>query len=129
MMNATPKFFLMIICCSLIFLSACLAEPPQQDDSPTPTLTRAPVVPHNENVDALNTAQAALRHQEFGFAPLLKQDEARIIIENKLGNESARLVYPEQPANSAEWPSVDSFVSAYGVRQVMSTLPQVRRVT
>jgi hypothetical protein len=127
-MNVTPKSFLVTILFSLIFLVACLAEPPEETP-PTPTATRISAAPRNENVEALNSAQAALRHQAFGFAPLLMEDEARIVIENNLGAEQARLIYPEQPLEPAKWPSVDSFVSACSVRQVMSMLPQVRRVT
>lgn len=127
-MNTIPKSFLTIILCSLVLLTACLAEP-TEEAPPTPTATNIPAAPRNENVEALNAAQAALRHQEFGFAPFLMEDEARIVIENNLGAERARLIYPEQPSDPAKWPSVDSFVSAYGVRQVMSALPQVRRVT
>jgi hypothetical protein len=127
-MKATPKSSLIIIFCMLILLSACLPTP-TEEAPPTPTATRVPPVPRNENVEALNNAQAALRHQDFGFGPLLEEDEARIIIENRVGEEVARLVYPEQPTDPAEWPTVDSFVSAYGVQRVMSNMPQVRRVT
>ena len=127
-MNVTLKSFPLILLCSLVLLTACLAEPPEESP-PTPTATNIPAAPRNENVEALNAAQAALRDQKFGFAPLLMEDEAKIVIENNLGEERARLIYPEQPLDPAKWPSVDSFVSAYGVRQVMSTLPQVRRVT
>jgi hypothetical protein len=76
----------------------------------------------------LNTAQAALGEIEFGFAPLLVEDEAKIVIEVEDGAEIGRLTYRRQPADPAAWPTVDSFVSAYATRQVLRGLPQVRRV-
>jgi len=108
-------------------LVACGAEPAA---TPTPTLTPTRVAgpPQNDNVEALNAAQAALAEQDFGFAPLLLADEAQIILKNDEGSESARLTYPRQSANPANWSTVDSFVSAFAVRRFMLDLPQVGRV-
>ena len=59
-MNVTLKSFLTILFCSLMSLTACLAEP-TEESPPTPTATNIPAAPRNENVEALNAAQAALR--------------------------------------------------------------------
>jgi len=119
--------FLLVTIGMIFILSACQAKP---DEAPTaiPSPTRPITAPRNENVEALNAAQAALAEVDFGFAPLLLDDEARIIIETQPGVEIARLTYPQQPADPAAWATVDSFVSAYGVRQVLLGSPQVGRV-
>ena len=106
-------------------LSACGAEP---EATITPIPTSTPNAPRNENVDALNAAQAALDDQDFGFAPLLLNDEAKITLNSEAGTEIARLTYPQQPADPSAWSTVDSFVSAYAVRAFMMDLSQVGRV-
>lgn len=110
-----------------VLLAACSAEP---DATPTPTATptQAAGPPRNENVEALNSAQAELDDQDFGFAPLLRHDEAKVVLQAFNGAETARLTYPAQPTNPAAWSTVDSFVSAYAVQQFMNNLPQVGRV-
>jgi hypothetical protein len=108
-------------------LSACAAataEPPTLAPTPTRPLT----APRNENVEALNAAQAALEKIDFGFAPLLLTDEARVIIEAGAGVETARLTYPQQPADPTQWPTMDSFVSAYAARHVLEQMAHVSRV-
>ena len=111
----------------LIVLAACSPEP-EEEPTPVPTATRPIIASRNENVEALNAAQAALQHVEFGFAPLLVEDTARVVIKADEGVEVARLTYPQQPEDPTEWPTVDSFVSAYGVRRALLAMPQVRRV-
>jgi hypothetical protein len=82
----------------------------------------------NKNVQALNAVQATLDDLEFGFAPLLVQDETRVVIENQSDGEAARLAYPVQPADPTAWSAVDSFILAYAVRNVMLGFPQVEQV-
>jgi uncharacterized protein YjbI with pentapeptide repeats len=116
-----------LLLCTLVMLSACRSGP-DVTPTPIPTPTRESIVPYNENVEALNAAQAALQEQDFGFAPLLLDAEARVVLETVAGSELARLAYPRQPADPADWPTVDSFVSTYAVRRFMMNLPQVTRV-
>jgi len=108
-------------------LPACAPEP-ALTPTPSPTPTKPLVIPNNDNVEALNAAKAALGEFEFGFAPLLEEDATRVVIEPKPEGEVARLVYPLQPANPAEWPAVDSFVLAYAVQQSLLQSPEVRGV-
>jgi hypothetical protein len=87
------------------------------------------VVPRNDNVEALNSAQAAMDEINFGFAPLLLKNESRLVLESRSSDEEVvRLDYPEQPADPTHWETVDSFVAAYGVRRIMLNLSQVSRV-
>ncbi len=120
--------FFSTLFCMLFMVLACT---PQTDEA-TPTLipspTRSQIIPRNENVEALNAAQAALNEQKFGFAPLLQDNRATIILETINSVEVPRLNYPQQPVNPADWPNVDSFVSAYSVRQFMINMSQVNRV-
>ena len=113
---------------SVFVLGACGAVPDDATPTPTATSTQMPGPPRNENVDALNAAQAAFEDQDYGFAPLLQDDKASVVLDVKNGVEVARLTYPQQPTNPSNWSSVDSFVSAYAVRRFMEDLPQVNRV-
>lgn len=108
-------------------LPACASEP-TPTPTPSPTPTRPLVIPNNDNVEALNAAKATLGKFEFGFAPLLEDDATKIVIEPGPEGQLARLAYPPQPANPAEWPVVDSFVLAYAVQQELLQSPQVRGV-
>jgi hypothetical protein len=85
-------------------------------------------IPDNDNVEALNAAKAAVGDFEFGFAPLLEEESTKIIIEPGPLGETARLAYPPQPADPAEWPAVDSFVLAYAVQQALLQSPHVQGV-
>jgi hypothetical protein len=109
-------------------LSACAPEEPPLTPTPIPTATKPFVIPNNDNVEALNAAKANLGEFQFGFAPLLQEDTTRVIIEPKPEGEVARLAYPLQPANPAEWAAVDSFVLAYAIQQSLLQSPQVRGV-
>jgi hypothetical protein len=120
--------FLIAILALIMILSSCRQNAADVEPTPTPTPTQRPAVPRNDNVEALNAAQAALGKVNFGFAPLLVEEETRVVIETNPVNEAARLVYPQQPQDPTRWPTVDSFVSAYAVRHVMTSLPQVSRV-
>ena len=101
---------------------------PSPTPTPLPTPTQRPSVPQNDNVEALNSAQAALAEVEFGFAPLLMEESAKITLESGTAGEKTRLVYPEQSADPTEWSTVDSFVSAYATRHILRTMPNVSRV-
>jgi hypothetical protein len=81
---------------------------------------------NNQNVEALNAAQAAIADFEFGFAPLLEEEATRIVIEVGPAEEVARLAYPLQPADPVDWPAKDSFIAAYAVRQLLLESPQVK---
>jgi hypothetical protein len=120
--------FLIAILSIFVILSGCKPGADEEKPTPIPTPTQKITAPRNDNVEALNAAQAALGKVNFGFAPLLMEDEAKIVLEVVSTDETARLVYPEQPADPTAWPTVDSFVSAYAVRYVMLSLPQVNRV-
>jgi hypothetical protein len=119
--------FLIAILTTFVILSACKPSV-EVEATPVPTPTQKAVVPQNDNVEALNAAQAALGKVNFGFAPLLREAEAKIVIEMTPVDELARLIYPEQPADPTAWATVDSFASAYAVRYIMLSLPQVNRV-
>lgn len=126
-MTILNKFFLLVWGLTGLLLAACT---PSLEPTPTPapTPTRPITAPRNDNVEALNAAQAALREVEFGFAPLLRLDEAKISVQSRPVGEIARLGYPQQPSDPTQWSTVDSFVSAYGTRYVLITLPHVNRV-
>ncbi|GAB4422138.1 MAG: hypothetical protein Fur0044_19990 [Anaerolineae bacterium] len=109
-------------------LLACAPEEPRPLPTPTPTATRPLVIPDNDNVKALNAAKAALGDFEFGFASLLEEDATKIVIEPGPLGEVARLAYPPQPANPAEWPAVDSFILSYAIQQSLMQSPQVQGV-
>jgi hypothetical protein len=123
-----PKIFSAIILGIVVLVSACAPQPEELTPTPSPTPTRPLVIPNNDNVDALNTAKASLGKFEFGFAPLLQEDATKIVIEPGPEGEIARLAYPLQPANPAEWPVVDSFVLAYAVQQTLLQSPNVRGI-
>lgn len=110
------------------FLPACASDEPTPTPAPSPTATRPLAIPNNDNVEALNAAKAALGKFEFGFAPLLENEATKIVIEPGPEGQLARLVYPLQPANPAEWPAVDSFILSYAVQQKLLQSPQVRGV-
>lgn len=111
-------------------VTTVLACSPAPNPTPTamPTPTERPAIPRNDNVEALNSAQAAMSEIDFGFAPLLVEDGAKVILKNEMTGELARLTYPEQPADPTKWKTVDSFVSAYGTRFVLKTMPHVSRI-
>ncbi len=114
----------------MIGAAVLLGCQPATPAPPTPTLTptRAPVVPRNDNVEALNSAAAAVGKIEFGLAPLLLEDKTTIRLETRGGTQVARMRYPTQPADALAWKSADSFVLAVAVRQAMLNSPQVNRV-
>lgn len=110
-------------------MSACTPQQPEAETpTPSPTATRPLVIPSNDNVEALNSAKAALGKFKFGFAPLLEEEATKILIEPGPEGEVARLAYPLQPANPAEWPNVDSFVLSYAIQQNLFQSPHVRGV-
>lgn len=111
-----------------VLLLACTPEEPPPLPTPMPTATRPMAIPDNDNVEALNAAKAALGDFEFGFASLLEEDATRLVIEPGPLGEIARLAYPPQPENPAEWPAVDSFILAYAIQQSLIQSPQVHGV-
>ncbi len=114
-----------IILYILFIFSACVPAPPA---TPTPTPTRPLVAINSKNVEALVGVQAALREFKFGLAPLLLEEETRLVVEAGPDGEVARLAYPRQPANPLDWPTMDSFVFACAVRSLLLDSPQVRRI-
>ena len=118
------KILGVIFLCLTTLLSGLRPRTGPNPHSPSPTPTKPMVIPNNDNVEALNTAKAALGEFEFGFAPLLEEDATRVVIEPKPEGEVARLAYPLQPANPAEWPAMDSFVLAYAVQQSLLQSPR-----
>lgn len=112
----------------LILLLACTAAP-EITPTPEPTATRIPPAPRNENVEALNSARAAIGDFNFGLAPLLLEDATTIELQSGLGGQTAWMKYPTQPADAREWPGVDSFVLSYTVRKTLLNSAQVSRVT
>ncbi len=109
----------------LLALSAGCAPQPTPTARPSPTPTPVVALPKNQNVDTLNAAKSSLGAFEFGFASLLEKDETKVIIENHPDGEIARLAYPKQPAEPAEWPAVDSFVLSYAVQKFLLQSPNV----
>ncbi|NJN93706.1 MAG: hypothetical protein HC875_06250 [Anaerolineales bacterium] len=129
----SPKFltrlkFLALIGGLAALLLACTPQEPPPLPTPIPTATRPMAIPDNDNVEALNAAKAALGDFEFGFASLLEEEATKIVIEPGPLGEIARLAYPPQPANPAEWPAVDSFILAYAIQQSLLQSPQVHGV-
>lgn len=112
----------------VILMPACAPDEPALTPTPSPTPTKPLVIPNNDNVEALNAAKATLGEFEFGFAPLLEEEATRVVLEFKPDGEVARLAYPLQPANPAEWTAVDSFVLAYAVQQHLLQSSQIRGV-
>jgi hypothetical protein len=102
----------------------------EETPTATPTATRTPVPPRpqNDNVSALNSAQAAVGEFYFGFAPQLQAKNTRITVAPSPNGELARMVYERQPDDSTEWIGVDSFVLAYAVREALASNSAVRRV-
>ncbi|MEW5959919.1 MAG: hypothetical protein AB1801_19530 [Chloroflexota bacterium] len=112
----------------LTALSAC-APAPTATPTPSPTATVALVPADNANVEALTAAQAALTELQYGLAPLLVEDDSRLVIENGPAGEQIRLTYRPQPADPTAWRGgTDSFVLAYAASSILSASPQVRRV-
>ncbi len=115
------------ILCIMATLAAC-APTPTAAPTLTPTVDR-PLIANDQNVKILNAIQAAFSQIEYGFAPLLLADRTRLRIETgPEGDELVKLAYPRQPANPADWPSMDSFVFAYAVRRALLDSAGVRRV-
>lgn len=111
-----------------LLLMGCAPEPPPLS-TPTPTATsRPPQIADNENVEALNAAQAALAEIEFGFAPLLLEEQSRLHLEASPSGPQVRLIYSPQPADPTRWKTVDSFVLAYAIRQQLLQSPQVKQL-
>lgn len=115
----------MLLFSGLLALLLGCASPPTPTPAPSPTPTRPVALPKNQNVDALNAAKSSLGAFEFGFAPLLEDDKTKVVIEKGSDGEIARLAFPEQPANPAEWPAVDSFVLSYAIQQYLLQSPNV----
>ncbi len=121
-------YSLVLIGIMALLVAACAAEPEiEPTPNPTATATRPPLAVNNDNVEALNAAQAALNQFQFGFAPLLEQDGTRLVLETGPAGPVARLAYPLQPADPRDWPAMDSFILAYAVQQALLESPQVRR--
>ncbi|MDX1521400.1 MAG: hypothetical protein R3264_07220 [Anaerolineae bacterium] len=125
----SPKSFAVIfLLIALLFSVACTSTPPP---TPVPTAT-ATEIPRrssfNDNVDAMNAAQAALKEVEFGFAPLLEDDNTRLRLEDSSTGTVLRLAYPQQPEDPTQWTAVDSFVLAHATQRVLLTTGQVERV-
>ncbi len=128
MISQKTTQILLILMALTVVVAACnqaIATPPP---TPTPTPTRLPPAPRNDNVEALTSAQAAVEDFEFGLAPLLLENDTVIEINSGPEGQLARMVYPPQPAAITGWPSVDSFVLSYGVRQLLLDDSQVVRV-
>jgi hypothetical protein len=77
----------------------------------------------------MNAAQAALSEVEFGLAPLLEADDTRLHLEKGESGVVAKLAYPLQPADPAQWSAVDSFVMSYAAQTILLNTGQVQRVT
>lgn len=127
-MTNTKTFRSLVIIFAIIILSACAIGEPDETPTPEPTATRPNSPPRNENVEALNQAQSALKEVDFGFAPLLLKEQAKVVLRAEAGVEIARLTYPQQSASPQQWPTMDSFVSAFAVRRILLNMPQVSRV-
>lgn len=127
MKNLHGLSVVIVIFLLLILIMACNPAP-EPTPTPAPTPTERTVAPRNENVEALNSAQATLNEIDFGFAPLLLEDEARVVVKSLPTGELARLEYLEQPADPTTWKTVDSFVSAFATRAILIKMPHVSRV-
>ena len=105
----------------------------QSSDRPTPTPTNTPTpippAPRNDNVEALNEAQATIGDFHFGLAPLLLEDDTRIKLEATVGGETPQMLYPQQPADPTQWLGIDSFVLSYATRETLLGSAAVSRVT
>lgn len=106
-------------------LTACATTPAP---TPTPTVTNRLIPKSNQNVQILESAQAAFGEFHFGFAPLVQAEETRLVIETGPTGEFIRLAYPPQPAIPSEWLAVDSFILVNAIRNLLSASPQVRQV-
>jgi hypothetical protein len=114
----------------LVWIVAGCQYMAEEAPTATPTATRTPVPPRpqNDNVTALNSAQAAVGEFHFGLAPQLEANTTRITVETSPNGEMARMVYERQPDDPTEWMGVDSFVLAYAVRETLASSSAVRRV-
>lgn len=121
-------WFLLLAVGAVILLVACSAEEEEIPTPPRPTSTRSVIVPRNDNVEALNAAQAILDNLQFGLAPLLLEDETIIELHSSKKAQVARMHYPQQPVAPTEWLAVDSFVTAFAVRDALQDVSQVNRV-
>lgn len=113
---------------AILLLAAC-ATAPEATPTLEPTPSRVPPAPRNENVEALNSARAAVGSINFGLAPLLLNDATIIRLQNSADHQTAWMNYPAQSADPREWPGVDSFVLSYAVRKTLLDSLQVSRVT
>jgi len=76
----------------------------------------------------MNAAAAAMSEVEFGFAPLLEVAETRLRLETGPDGTVAKLAYPLQPEDPAQWPAVDSFVLSYATQISIQGTGQAQRV-
>ncbi len=119
--------FLSAILLIATILAACASKTPPTP-TPTPTVKPPLTSPNNRNVETLNAVQAALRELEYGFAPLVMEEETELVVESGPDGDLIRLAYPQQPANPSGWISLDSFAFSYAVRSQLSPSPQVRQI-
>ena len=113
----------------VLLISACM---PAVEPTPTPRPTSTPIpdaAPRNANVETLNAAQASLGEMDFGLAPLLLEKKTKLVLKDTPDGQITRMEYPVQPVDPTAWPSVDSFVSAYAIRETLLDSSQVSRVT
>lgn len=122
---------LVLIICLVGFLAvACGPTTPPPTPEPTATATPFPRrSSFNDNVDAMNAAQAAMKEVEFGFASLVEESETRLRLEPGAAGSVVKLTYPLQPADPAEWTAVDSFVLAHATQKLLMSSGQVQRTT
>ncbi|GAB4426501.1 MAG: hypothetical protein Kow0031_06290 [Anaerolineae bacterium] len=126
-----PVLIKLLLAALLLALVAACAGPPRERPTPTATSTTTPIppAPRNDNVEALNSAQASLGEFHFGLAPLLLLDDTRVTLETEPGAEVPYLRYPPQPADPTDWPGVDSYVLSYATRAELFDSAAVSRVT
>ncbi len=129
-MSRLEKYLAIIL--TVIFalvLGACMPDS-EPTPTPRPTATRIPdAAPRNANVETLNAAQATLGELNFGLAPLLLEKKTTLALKDTPDGQVIRMNYPAQPVDPTAWPAVDSFVSAYAIRETLLDSSQVSRVT
>lgn len=82
-----------------------------------------------QNLETLKRAQDTPVPPHFGFAPLLLDENSRVVIKSKGDVRTAWLIYPQQPADPGDWTAGDSFVFAYAAQQRLQKEEQVRSAT